>query len=467
MTPLGLILLILLAATVLAAPRRAACIAVLVGALYLTQGLTFELAGIALFPTRILAVLGFLRILVRKELFLARLSNVDRAVIYLYIFITAAVIIRNDEYWANLSARAVDSFLAYFIFRAFVRDLDDFRWVLRVLALLLVPYVFLLAVEYQTHSNPFSIVGASDRTWLREDKVRCFGSFRHPSLLGSLGATFFPLYLGLSFSSKSRNLAILGLFLCLGVVFFSNSGGPLSAWAAGCVAYSLWPLRKNMRLFRWGVVISLGFLSLLMTRPIWYLIARVSSLTGGTGWHRSYLIDVAFQDLGSWWFLGMPYMDTRDWFPYVLPETGAADITNQFIAIGVQAGIVAIGIFVLLLVRAFSNIGRTLIVVRPTAGTSQSDELMIWGIGSMLAVNLFNWLGISYFDQFYVMWMFQLGATTSVTTSILESPRMHAPRWDTKPPLRPRSSHPLVPVPLSHRQGPFCASAKATLSVAV
>ena len=96
-------------------------------------------------------------------------------------------------------------------------------------------------------------------------------------------------------------------------------------------------------------------LAMVMKAPIWYLLARVSEFTGGDGWHRAYLIDVSVQHLRLWWFAGLPVIETSNWFEYSF-STGA-DITNNFISVGLNAGLGAIVLLILMLVRGFSNVG--------------------------------------------------------------------------------------------------------------
>ena len=52
----------------------------------------------------------------------------------------------------------------------------------------------------------------------------------------------------------------------------------------------------------------------------------------------------------GWWFAGMPMSETVHWFPYVLLQTGAADITNNYLQFGITAGLGAMLLLILLLV---------------------------------------------------------------------------------------------------------------------
>jgi hypothetical protein len=311
---------------------------------------------------------------------------------------------------------ALDAFFGYFSVRGLLREADDLRWCLKKLVVLLVPYVFLLCIEATTHHNPFRVLGGGEAEgWVREGRTRCTGSFRHGDLLGTLGSSFFPLYVALACVREYRRLALFGIGLCLAIVVASNSGGPLCSIGVGVVGWLLWRMRTRMRMVRWGMVGALGLLALVMKAPIWYIVARVSAIAGGTGWHRAYLIDMAIQHLNQWWFAGMALVDTYGWFPYNLEATGGADITNQFLSFGIKAGMVAVVLFVILQVRSYQTLGDALAVVRGEGGEPSADEYLLWGLGVTLTVHIVNWFGTTYFDQTYVEWLLQLAAISGIS----------------------------------------------------
>jgi hypothetical protein len=320
----------------------------------------------------------------------------------------------------------VDSTFCYFVLRSWLKNVDDLRWFLRAFVLVLVPYVALLLIEMQTRGNPFSILGAE--TWsneLRAGRIRCMGSFKHPSLLGTMGAALLPLYLGLVLANGSRTAAWVGVALCAAIVWLSNSGGPVSAAAVGVLGWLFWVARRELfavRLAFLGIVIMLG---LVMQAPVWYLPARVSSLTGGGGWHRSYLMDVAFSDFDKWWLAGMDPAETVGWFPYLVEATNAADITNAYLDLGLKAGVLAIVLFVFLLVRAFRKIGQALEWSRRIRSTRRETDYLLWGSGCALLVHIVNWFGITYFDQIYVVWFMQLAAVSALSPKLQQKRTMY------------------------------------------
>jgi hypothetical protein len=97
-----------------------------------------------------------------------------------------------------------------------------------------------------------------------------------------------------------------------------------------------------------------------------------------------------------------------------------ADITNQYISFGVAAGLGAIALFILLLTRAFSNLGKALAAVRSSSHRPSEDEFLLWGLGVMLVIHIVDWFGITYFDQMYVIWFMQLATISSLSASCAE-----------------------------------------------
>lgn len=384
------------------------------GVLYLTQSEAIDLAGFNMFAVRFLELAAFVRVLARREFPLTRWTKIDQAVVWLYLYTAIVYWLRASEEQANVMGRTADALLCYFAFRGLIADMPEFQWFLRSLVVLLLPYVSLILVESLTHHNLFSFMGGA-YNWVRDERFRCVGSFRHPDLLGTFGACFLPLYVGLARIRLGRALALIGVVLCLVIVWASNSGGPVCATVVAAVGWLFWRMRTRMRAMRWGMAAAIALTAMVMKAPVWYLIARLSLIAGGTGWHRAYLMDMAFQHLDKWWLCGMRIEATSDWFPYTIAATGGADITNEFIAFGLSAGLGAVALSILLLVRGFSGLGEALANVRSNAAESSETEFVLWGLGVMLAVHVISWLGITYFDQFYVVWFLQLAAISSLS----------------------------------------------------
>jgi hypothetical protein len=419
--PAGALILITLILVVFFTPRLVALLGMMAGVLYLTQTQQVEIMGFNLFAIRFLELAGFIRVISRKEFSFSQLNKVDRALLLFYFFLSIVYSLRATEDLAGVIGLSVDAFLCYFTFRGLIVDMEDLRWFLKAFLILLVPFAALVLVESLTRHNMFSFIGGGMGGWMRGDRFRAVGTFRNPDLLGALGASFLPLYIGLACAKPERKLAGLGVGSCLVVVYASNSGGPIGATMMGLAGWVLWKKRMHMRIFRRCLVGGLLLLALVMKAPIWYLLDRASQITGGDGYNRAYLLDVSFQNLDKWWFAGMPITETVNWFPYSHPLTGGADITNQFISFGLTAGLGAIILVILLLKRAFSIVGRALAAVRSQTETPSPDEFLLWGLGVLVVTHIITWLGITYYDQFYMVWFMQLAAISSVTDGCIKA----------------------------------------------
>lgn len=422
MNGIGIVVLFVVIVTVVCAPRRWAVVGAMAGVLFLTQGQSLNVLGLNLYAVRFVELAGFARVLIRGEVTFSNLTAIDRALLLTYGYSTAVFLLRSSEGAVFQIGVMIDAYLCYFTFRGLIGDLEDFRWFLRAFLLLLGPFAALVLFESLTTNNLFSYMGAvRAEDFMRAGRLRCQGSFRQPILMGTLGASFFPLYISLALSKESRKLGLFGMGLCTIIVWASNSGGPASCAAIGLAGWMLWKWRTRMRFVRRVIAAGIIALTLVMKAPVWYLLARVSLLTGGGGWHRSFLIDNAVQHLSEWWLAGMPIEETIDWFPYSLRVTGGADMTNAFIAFGITSGLIAIGLFVALLTCAYRQLGIALAAVRFSSGDSRTTEFTLWGLGVMLTVHVVNWFGITYFDQIYVVWFLQLAAIANLCTNSMET----------------------------------------------
>jgi hypothetical protein len=418
MNLIGASILLLLCAIVLFGSRRTAMLGMVSGALYLTQQQALDVFGINLTAIRLLEIAGISRVAWRGELALLKWNRIDRALVLLYAYTAVVFLIRSPVARMEMVGSTIDALLCYFTFRALTRNIDDVRALLCALVLLLVPYVALLIVETQTLENPYSVLGADTWADLRDGRLRAMGSFRNPSLLGTLGASLLPLYIGLSFVRHHRGRALAGIALCSAIVYMANSGGPVMAAAVGLAGWCCWMLRTKMMFVRASFAVVVAVLALAMHAPVWYLMERASAITGGNGWHRARLLDVAMGHIGQWWLEGMSLDQTKDWLPYLLDLTGATDITNNFLAFGLNAGLPATALLVVLLVSAFGRIGDAMKATR-VMGDNDRERYLIWGLGCLLAVHVATWFEITYFDQIYAIWFMHLAMISSVTPACL------------------------------------------------
>lgn len=415
MNSLGATILICCTALIFFGSRKWALLSMAAAILYLPEYQAVEILTINLTALRLLEIALLIRITLRKEFYFIQLNAIDRAILLVYGYSTLVFLLRTDIGHAESIGTMVDTFISYFGFRTLVRNVKELESFLHTFVFFLAPFVTLLIIEMWVQKNPFNALGNS--TWdfeLRRGRIRCMGSFRHPALLGTLGASMLPLYTALLLSDKGRTRALLGIGLCSAIIVLANSGGPVLAAVVGIVGWFFWFIRTHMRAVRYAIIAVFFLLALFMKAPIWYLPARLSSITGGGGWHRSYLLDVAIRNLDSWWIAGMDLERTKGWFPYLVEATGAADITNQFLAFGLDAGLFATFLLVLLLTRVFQLVGQTLSALRQESARADECEFALWALGCVALVHTVTWFGITYFDQTHLLSLFHFAAISSI-----------------------------------------------------
>jgi hypothetical protein len=176
----------------------------------------------------------------------------------------------------------------------------------------------------------------------------------------------------------------------------------------------MWRFREKMNLAWWATLVAVVSLHLIMKAPVWALMGRVSGLTGGTGWYRSELITQAINHIGEWWFWGTDY--TAHWMPFVLPENpNMVDITSQYIAEGVNGGLLTMLLFIGMIALCFRQLGRRLrVLYSEDAG---ADAKATWCIGVALFAHALSFVSVAYFDQLVVFWYFLLACVSSLSGS--------------------------------------------------
>jgi len=162
----------------------------------------------------------------------------------------------------------------------------------------------------------------------------------------------------------------------------------------------MWKLRDSMRMVRWVILFMIVALHLVMKASVWALIGKIGSVIGGTGWHRVALIDAAVEHFNEWWLLGTDY--TRHWMPTgVTWSEKHTDITNYFISIGINGGLLSLILFVAILVYCFKTIGARLKEIDPA---EFPKKFAMWCLGVSLFSHIMAFTSVSYFDQIIVFW---------------------------------------------------------------
>ncbi|HZQ91918.1 MAG TPA: hypothetical protein VFA60_09015 [Terriglobales bacterium] len=405
-SPFGLALTILMGVLLLALPRKHAIIPLAFITCYTTFGQNIYIAGMNFYMLRVLVLFGFLRLLVRQDARSFGWMRMDTAVLAwsTWSVIAYTLLWQTSASLINALGYAYDALGLYFLSRALIREVEDIKHVCRVFAVMLVPLALCICVEKATGRNPFYVLGGvPEFTELREGVLRCQGPFRHPILAGSFGAAWFPLFVGLWWQGRgNRAMALLGIASSGIITLLSGSSGPVGSLLAAVVGLMMWRFRNYMRLVRWGFVLSIIALDVVMKDPVWFIFARFRFFSGSTGWHRSWLIDRTIANFSDWWLVGTK--SVAEWGVY------AGDVTNHFIEQGARSGFFTLLLFVWVVVLAFSQIGRA---VRGARNELRKVQMLVWAVGCSLLAHLVNFWNVSYFDQNVVNWYLALTMSTA------------------------------------------------------
>ena len=406
--PLALLFLLGAGLVMLKGRRQAAVNAILAMAAFLPLGQQIVVLGLHFTFFRILILVGVVRILINGETRGVSFNRSDKLVLAWALVGFVCGVLRKPEAWAGADCLGAlyNGLGTYFLFRFLIRSPEEAMAQLRFLAFAVLVIGLAMAVELIKHQNPFYVLGGVPQfEEVRDGRFRCQGPFRHPILAGTFPATLFPLLVGLWFESvRKKWIAVLGVIGAAFATVAAASSGAVLTFLSAIIGLGLWKMRFRMHIIRRGIVVVILGFAMVMQAPVWFIIAKVSNLAGGTGWHRSWLIDQAVKHFNEWWLIGSSY--TAHWAPsgeVLAVDPNNMDITNQYIAQGLRGGVLGLGLFIAFLVLCFKIIGR---FVRTGEGTLPYRKLA-WALGVGLAAHCTAFVSISYFDQsiVFLFWL--------------------------------------------------------------
>jgi hypothetical protein len=146
---------------------------------------------------------------------------------------------------------------------------------------------------------------------------------------------------------------------------------------------------------------------MIMTAPVWFLMARVPLFSGSNGYHRALLIDVFARHFGEWWLYGISRTVTNTW---ASDGSDMFDIANQYLWQGVTGGIWPLILFVAVIVYCFIAIGQC---VARAPNRPVAQRMIFWCLGAALFSQSVNFLSVSYWDQNIVNWYLLLAMISS------------------------------------------------------
>ena len=405
--PVGLAAVLILGVAMLALPRQWAVLPMIAIACLIPSAQRIVVFSLDFTLLRIMVLFGSVRLLVRGEYHGFEWKPIDKLMVAYALSATCIYTfqIGTSDALVNRIGFSFDALGMYFLFRCLIRRWQDIDRLVFGTLLVGIAVAIAFAVEYATRRNLFSAFGGvSAITMIRQGKLRCQGAFSHPILAGCFWAVMIPLFASRWWKRRSdRPWAVVGILLCTFIIYTCNSSTPAFSLLAACVGGLAFYWRHSMRVIRWGIALMILALHVVMRAPVWHLIARVSAVSGSTGYHRYVLVNGFIRNFREWWLFGT--RSTAHW------GWGAQDITNQYVLEGVRGGLVTLVLFVAVIVVAFQGIGR---LWRLTSGNRYHLALS-WALGVSLFVHCINFLGVSYFGQIHIAWYLVLAAIGSMS----------------------------------------------------
>jgi len=410
--PFAILLLLISVGMAAFGNRRQVVFAFLAVACLFPTAQRLVIATVDLPLIRLLLLAVWLRPSVRSAFKSIEFNSMDRAFLVWLFFRTLIHPIREGTLDALIFRLGgdFDALGSYFLMRSILRDLPSVLSALRCSIWIMFAVSICAGIEWFSGRNFFSVFGGvPEITKIREGRLRCQGAFPHPIIMGSFGASFLPIYIGMALSFRSgRSLSCMGAFAATLVGILSASSGPAIAILSAVLGWVLWFARHELAFVRLGVVALLVLLHFIREAPVWHLILRLGQIIGGTGYHRYRLIDAFIANFREWAFMGVS--NTAHW------GWGLQDTTNHFILEALRGGLVTLAAFVYFLVCAFRECGRTLWSLRAAGPSSDlfSIEYFVWGLGVAVAVNSVSFLSVAYVGQIEHVFYFQLAILSSM-----------------------------------------------------
>lgn len=393
--------------------RKYAHIPFLIVACFITNMQRVVIGGFDFDMLRILIFVGLLRIIIRREFKNIETCTIDKYVFFYTIFaiIMHTLQLKSSDAFINRLGLGFDVLGIYIIFRSLIQNADDVYLIIRSLIIISIPVALAMIYEQMTGRNYFSVFGGvPDYTIYRGGKLRSQGAFSHPILAGSFGASLFPLAYGF-YKYKKRNILIFfaGMISATTITYTSSSSGPLIAYLGGIFFLFFWYTKNYLKPFIYTIILAALFLHIIMKDPVWALIYRFNIVSGSTGYHRFALIDQAIKHFGEWWLFGTRNMAYWGW--------GLQDVTNQYIRIGVDGGIIPLIFFLLLIFYTFQTFGS---VIKNKFANIQL-QYFTWCIGCSLFTHILSFISVSYFGQMVLFWYLPLTFAPALQNSVINN----------------------------------------------
>jgi hypothetical protein len=389
MHPLVAVLLVIAILLILSQPRTKvltpffmALFSIPMGQVVVVAGVHFNVPEILILT--VLARMAAFRGSSSEQRFAGGFNAVDRAVTLWALLEFIMLALEWQEVQAVIKGMGdlVVNLGGYLAVRFLIPDREAVRRTIKVLAAICVIQGAFMISEQFTNQNLFTSWGANSPAF-RNGHIRSEGAMG-TLYGGTLAGVVIPLFFWLWTEKRSRMAACAGLAGATAMVFASHASTSWLAYGGALVGIGFWPLRKRMRLVRWGIVAVLVGLQLVMHGPVWSLIEKIDLTGGSSSYHRYMLVDNCIRHFSDWWLIGYKYYG--DW------GFDMWDLCNQFVAAALTGGLVTLVVYLAIYRRSFGAIGTA----RKHVAGDRRQEWLLWCLGSVLFATVVASFGINY-----------------------------------------------------------------------
>lgn len=417
--PLVAVYLLIAVVLILTLPRAKVITAFLIPFFTIPIGQVLVLGGFHFTALRVLIVAGLIRRLGFRNKsdgkFPGGFNDLDWAVVLWSVLAVIAFYLQFMEQQALIKSFGdlLDTLGGYLVVRSLVVDGEAVRRTIKALAVVCAVLGVCMLNEQISHLNVFGLLGGiSTQVAFRDGHFRAGGTLGY-LYAGALGGAWTPVFLWLWTEGKARLTALAGFAGAATMVVTSYSSTSWLTIMAAAVGFAFWPLRRSMRLIRWGLVAMLVSLHMVMKAPVWALIARVNLTGSSSGDQRYMLVDMTIRTFSKWWLIGTTEYVNWGWDSW--------DLCNQFVAVALGGGLLALIFYIAIFSRGFGRIGTA----RKLVNGDRKQEWLLWSLGTALFATVVAHFGINYMAQL-IMGLFTLVVCISVTTDEITRERVQA-----------------------------------------
>lgn len=391
--------------------------------------LVFYTAGLVWYPIYVTAKLGTLNFSVPRIVILAiffkiltdgNLRSAFRWILldYLIIFFSLACFVVNlftapfEQMIQFNSGAQFDTAMVYFMVRLLITSKHRYLTLLKGLLVIAIPMAVMGIYQCLFFVNPlgffkkyhaWSVI--EDTIQVREHFCRADLAFSHPIMFGMFFAIVGAWCMGLWPYVDRRWRFMFALCMILMVLGLSSSmsSGPQLAGFGVVVALVIFRYRKYWKLFLGVFVGMMIFIEIISNRHWYYVASSYLSFNAETAYGRCKLIEHALGGgMSGHWLLGFGFKDPGWWATLQGSELKGTDITNHYIVVLVQWGLVGLVPFLAVVYEACRNLRKAFV-----SAVTDADRWLIWCIISAMVGVLLAMFSVSLMGQimnlFYVM----------------------------------------------------------------